>query len=273
MITLKNYNRSINKFTNQSRMLIILNCFFNYKEIERTLISIKNNNYNCDIIFLENPSKYSSNIKNLVEKYGIYKHYICNDNIEGNIFTLFINQYPEIINNYQYIALSEADVILDSGAIQEAVNILDLNDDRIGNISINLHLDLDKYKSLPIDTWIGRDQYIDNYVVGDTGYQFIIFKKQFLFSFIDSINKKELSSPIALGVDKFYGISDSNLGQFNKRNNKLWIRTRINKLDHIGWEQYIHNDSEYVKLKNENLKNGKIRSNYELNNYYLTEII
>ena len=91
----------MNKFTNQPRMLIILNCFFNYNDIERTLISIKNNDY--DIIFLENPSKYSPNIKNLVEKYGIYKHYMCNDNIEGNIFTLFINQYPEIINILHYL--------------------------------------------------------------------------------------------------------------------------------------------------------------------------
>ena len=67
--------------------------FFNVDFIERTVISILETKYPCDIIFLENPSKYSDNIKLLAKKYNIYKHFICNENIEGSVFHIFCNLY------------------------------------------------------------------------------------------------------------------------------------------------------------------------------------
>jgi hypothetical protein len=116
------------------RLLILLNCFFNFELINRTLKSIKETNFYCDIIFLENPSKYSKEIKDIGRKYKIYKHYISDDNIEGNVFTLFIKNFKQIIDNYDYIGLSEADVVLEKDSLEEAIKILDLND--IINISI-----------------------------------------------------------------------------------------------------------------------------------------
>jgi predicted O-methyltransferase YrrM len=260
----------IKKNDNKQKLLILLNCFFNYSDIERTVVSIKNNNYyDYDIIFLENPSKYSNKIKELAKKYNIYKHFICDKNIEGNIFTLFINKYSNIINNYKYIALSEADVVLDKGAVNEAISILDLNDDKVGNLSIDLYLNYEKYKNLPLDTWIKPPIIINNYNVGCTGFQFIIFKNKFLLEFIEKINKKELITSVALGIENYNGLSDSNLVLFNEIKKTLWIRTIKNKLDHIGWEHYIKNDDEYVQLKNENLKSKNIRNNSNINNYYL----
>lgn len=248
------------------KLLILLNCFFNHELINRTLKSIKETNFYCDIIFLENPSKYSDEINKLGVQYKIYKHYICDENIEGNIFTLFIKNFKNIINNYDYIGLSEADVVLEKDSLDEAIQILDMNDNSIGNISIDLDLNYEKYNELPLNTWINPPKIIENYKVGPTGYQFIIFKRDFLYDFIETLDKKIIFSKVALGVEKYYGLSDSNLSLFNEYRKKLWIRTNKTKLDHIGWELYlkINENNEYVKFKNENISNKKIRENLNI---------
>ncbi len=265
---------NVENFDNtDNKLLILLNCFFNYEMIERTVVSILDNDYNCDIIFLENPSKYSNKIKEIANKYKIYKHLICNDNIEGNVFQLFMNKYKNITDKYKYIAMSEADVVLDKGSINEAIEILNKNDIRVACASIDLYLNYDKYNNLPLDKWVPKPTIIGDYNVGATGFQFIIFKRPFLYDFIKTINNRELKQSVALGVSAYYGISDSNLIHYINKNNKLWVRTKKYKLDHIGWEHYITNDSEYVKLKNENLNKGIIRNEININNYVLSEVI
>jgi hypothetical protein len=86
------------------------------------------------------------------------------------------------------------------------------------------------------------------------------------------LNKKELVSPVALGVNNFHMISDSNLSIFIDKRETLWVRTIKNKLDHIGWEKYILNNDEYVKDKEKNILTKKIRDNINLNLYTLIEL-
>ena len=254
------------------RVLVLLNCFFNTDLIERTVISILETKYPCDIIFLENPSKYSNDIKELAKKYNIYKHFICNDNIDGNVFHLFCNSYHEIIKKYTYIAMSEADVVLDKDSLHEGIDILNKSNTEVEVLSIDLLLDHKKYYNLPIDRWVPKPIKINEYSVGETGFQFIIFKNYVLHEFITSLNKKELVSPVALGVNDYYMMSDSNLKLFIEKRKRLWVRTIKNKLDHIGWEKYIFNNDEYVKIKNDNITNKKIRANINLQNYKLKEL-
>jgi hypothetical protein len=254
------------------KILILLNCFFNTAYIERTLISIINTNYNCDIIFLENPSKYSNDIKILAHKYNIYKHFICNENIEGNVFQIFVNKYKNIIDNYNYIAMSEADVELEKDSIKEAIEILNKSGDNVDVVSIDLLLNNEKYYNLPINQWVPSPIKVGEYTVGPTGFQFIIFKKYFLYEFINSLNKKEICNGVALGVSNYMHISDSNLASFISKRNHLWVRTITNKLDHIGWEFYISNKGEYVEEKKKNLSEKKIRANLNLDLFNLVEL-
>ena len=70
------------------RVLVLLNCYFNVDLIERTVISILETKYPCDIIFLENPSKYSDDIRELVKKYNIESNLvsiICASNYNDDI--------------------------------------------------------------------------------------------------------------------------------------------------------------------------------------------
>jgi len=113
------------------RVLVLLNCFFNTDFIERTVVSIMETKYPYDIVFLENPSKYSEDIRLMAKKYNVYKHFISNNNMEGNIFHLFCNLHSNIIEKYIYIAMSEADVVLDKESLHEAIEILNYSNKKI----------------------------------------------------------------------------------------------------------------------------------------------
>ena len=83
--------------------------------------------------------------RELAKKYNIYKHFICNDNIDGNVFHLFCNSYHEIIKKYTYIAMSEADVVLDKDSLHEGIDILNKSNNEVELLSIDLLLDHKKY--------------------------------------------------------------------------------------------------------------------------------
>ena len=252
-------------------LCILLNCFFNVNDVKRTVESIERTGLPCDIIFLENPSKYSPDMHKLAQEKRIHQHYICSDNIEGNIWELFLSNHPEISTQYRYIALSEADVVLDKDALHEITTLLDASGSNVGNASVDLHLDTEKYKTLPIRAWVPVPEQKAGYSVGASGFQFIVFKPAFLMEFITAIRQKQLSCSIALGSSHFYGISDSNLQEFNRRKGTLWIRTVKAKLDHIGWEHYLTYD-EYCAEKDKNLKAGKIRQTINVDKYTLTRL-
>jgi len=134
-------------------------------------------------------------------------------------------------------------------------------------------LDYKKYYNLPLDNWVPKPINVNGYSVGSTGFQFIIFKNYVLNEFIKSLNKKELVTPVALGVNNFHMMSDSNLNMFIKKRKTLWVRTIKNKLDHIGWEKYILNNDAYIKEKENNIVKKKIRDNIDLTLYTLKELI
>jgi hypothetical protein len=261
--------------TEKPSLLLLINCFFNVSLIDRCLESIQKSsktNFTVDIVLLENPSKYSHNIKLLTSKYNIYKHYICNDNIEGNIFTLYMEKYRDTIEKYTYIAMTEGDVVLEENAMEEAIEILERNDSRVGNLSIDIEMNYTKYYNLPIREWIPVARQIEDYDVGPTGFQCIVFKRDFVLDFFGELRKNTLCAPVALGNRVFYGLSDSNLTLYTQKRNTLWVRTKKYKLDHIGWEMYIDMNNEYVKEKEKNLLLNKIRNTGDIRGYTLEEI-
>lgn len=253
------------------KLLVIFNCYFNYKDIEKTIISILDNNVPVDIIFLENPSKYSNKIREIAIKYKIFKHYICSDNIECNTWTLFINTHMDIIKQYNYIAMTEGDTVLSNGSINECLTILKKYNN-CGNCSIDIDLNYEKYGKLPIREWVPVPIDHEDCYEGIFGWQFMIFKQHFLLDFISAINNKEIAGYIALGSDVFYGLSDTNLFTYVNRRGTRWLRTKKHNLDHIGWEHYLDDNDEYYVEKRKSINDKKIRVNFNLDNYKLIEL-
>lgn len=214
-----------------------------------------------DIIFLENPSKYSNKILELSKKYNI-KHYIYNKNIGGVNFQHFITNEQELLKNYKYICLTESDVILDNNVINESINIMTKYNGKLcyTGLNVNLKKYLD-FKKL-ITSWIPKKIEHQDYNIGHTGIQFITFNSNYLLNFIKALNNKKLIHEVALGVKNYEFLSDSNLYYFNKKNNETNYQTKNNLLDHIGWETLIGNYQEYAEFKKKYIKN--VRTNIDL---------
>lgn len=259
-----------------TKILILMTCFFHFEFIERTLKSIlcSKGDFMIDVYFLENPSKYSPKISALAKQYNI-KHFICNGNIAGQVNVIFIRDNIELLSQYDFISITESDVVLDPYAINEALKILKKHN-KIDICSIDLNMNLNKYNQIKSKTikWVPTGTICDDYIKGATGFQFILFRKNILLDLINKILTGKLCSKIARGVKNFNGLSDTNLKQFCDKYCKLWVRTKYHKLDHIGWETELDNKTkltqEYVNIKNMNL-NGKIRININYNNYKLVK--
>ena len=274
LVFINNLNKTNELFTNKKKkMLIIMKVFFNYDFVERTIISIKNqknNSIEYDIIFLETESKYSNKIKKLADKYKIYKHFFIEHNI-SNIPLIFSRDNKHIIDKYDFIALTEGDVVLEKGAFNEAFYII--NKYNFPYCAIDLYTNLPKYKNIQnkINTWVLEPIIKKDYNIRKTGVQFMIFNKNIYNKLITDLLNKKISSPIALGEKKFYGLSDSNIHLFLRLNNCKSITTKYNKLDHIGWEPLIYNTKkniEYKNIKKENIKK-RLRKNIDISNYKL----
>jgi len=254
------------------KIAILMNIFYNYDFIERTLQSIKSQEnleeYELDIYFLENYSVNSIIIKNLINKYNIKGHYMSKTNIAGKIFQLFIkNNIDNIINNYDYICITESDVVLDNNVISESLFIINKYNSNICYTGLKI---LDKYSSLPLKQWVPRVTKKTDYNIAHTGFQFITFKKQYLIDFITALDNKELSLSIALGSKEYTFISDSNLKLFNNINKQICYQTKYNLLDHIGWEVSLNKHNDY-KLIKKNI--GNIRQNINLSDINLIKLL
>lgn len=255
-----------------TRILVLMNVFFNYDYTERTLLSLFQNkgNFTLDIIFLENPSKYSEEIRELSIKYHL-KHFIGNENIAGQIFQLFYSNNKSLFDDYDYVCITESDVVLDDGCISEALCILDKLPNA-GHCCTALNLGLEKYKPIreKIARWVPKPIRKGFYAIGHTGVQFLIFRKPYFEKLMSWLDQDKLREPITGGCNKYTGLSDSNIRRFNDLNSFLSVQTVVNKLDHIGWEVALGMNKEYKQVKQDNLRTKKIRQNRDLHDYHLT---
>lgn len=219
---------------------IIMLVYYNHDLIERTLKSFQKyrDNNEVDIYFIENPSKNSPLIKDLANTYNVNYHYICSENIGGILFEYFLRKMHFLLDKYDYISTTESDVVVEDGSIEEAISILNENNE-IPVSYIQLNCDLEKYKNLPISHWVPKPTKYKTFYTGITGFQFITFRKNILYDFLNKLKNKEIIAPIACGCSDFYGLSDTNLGIYIENILRQKGGITNGKLDHIGWEKYI----------------------------------
>lgn len=250
--------------------VIFMIVYYNYELIERCLKSFASylQNNNVDIYFLENPSIYSNKIKKLAIKYSIKYHYMCSENIGGCIIECFLRQNKYLMDKYNYISITESDIYIERGSIEESLDILN-NNTEVGVASIQINCSLEKYKNLPTKSWVPCPIKYKTFYKGITGAQFMTVKPYILVDFLERLKHHEIIGSISLGEKNFYGFSDTNLLIYMNRIEKVWGLTNL-KLDHTGWEQYLDKNgnlnetNDYCVEKKKNVY--KIRSNIILDN-------
>lgn len=221
---------------------IVMLVYYNYELVERSIKSF-HSVFDGDIIFIENPSIHSDKMRELAVRYGVSRHFICNENIGGCLIELFLRSYSSLLNKYDFVAITESDFVVQHGAIDETLNIL-VNNVEIDIVSIQLDITLPKYKKLPIKSWVPTLHRYKNFYLGKTGFQFIMFRCHILYDFLKQLQTKEIVNPIVLGCNNFYGLSDTNLYCYIVKNNKKWGVTNLTG-DHIGWEQYLDENGNF----------------------------
>lgn len=246
----------------REKVLVLAMAYFNYHDVNKTLISLSKQDKVefIDVILLENPSKYSVQMKKVAEHPIVQRHYIADENVEGLIMQEFVRQNQDFVFKYKYIAMTESDVVLDYNSISESLHLIRIIKD-VGVVSVNLRLDNLQIPPLPPEAvnWVPPAIEHEIFLEGPTGFQMIIFPRDNLKLFLNALVHNELGNGIALGNGPYHGISDSNLAQFLIDRKLIWARTKNSSLLHIGWEHYKDPTDEYWMHKNDLLDKGMIR--------------
>ena len=225
--------------------LCILICFKNYEHIISTFNGLKNDF--TDFIIIENFSDNTKLIKEFFTNQDILKYILFEENIANNAMNIFLNDFFNILTEYEYITISDCDLLIENSksVFDEIFKILNIPE--IGVCCIDLDM-----KNLPEITeaknWIPLPKMItENYIEGDTGVHLMTLKKE------------------NLNLIKNTNFLDSNLIQRVKANNKKWVKTKLNKAIHLTWDLYVPGNDYYeYKLKNKNIWNNNITSKYTI---------
>jgi len=252
------------------RVAVLILAFFNVQDIKGCLETlVKSNGVDLDIFILENPSPYTQEMVSMCSKFNthITKYLLASSNMEMNIFTMAINTYKNLLNTYDYIAISEGDITIENGAVRETINII--NNHNKGCCSVDFNLCNLKIPPLPpaAINWVPKPRDIPgaDFRIGETGLQFITFQKKFLFDFVEAINNQKYSSGTPGGVADFTGFSDNNLGKFHREiYGHQRYRTKNNRLIHTGWNHFYDKNDEYWKFRTHLIQRKKIRVNKDI---------
>ena len=238
-----------NHIMSSKKHAIVMLAYFNCDLVERTLESFGNyrKNNSVDVFLIENPSKNSASMREIAVKYNV-GHYMCSENVGVSLFDEFLRLRRAQMSDYDFISITESDVVVEDGAIEETLSILQENAE-IPIAQIRLNADLDKYRKLPLGEWgiTGFPRY-KTFSIGTTGFQFVTFRKEVMYDVLERLERKEISGCIAgmAGAPGTYAaLSDQTVRMYvHQHHGGLAAITNL-KLDHIGWEKYMDSEGNF----------------------------
>lgn len=236
-----------------NKMAILAIAFFNTDYVRRSLLHLINH-YRLkdlplpyDIYVLENDSPKSAEMKLVLEPYKPYiKKYIKSSGNSAASIIIDVFQQELISRDYEYYAVTEADVLVEEGAIDECLTIMNKHNFNICSVSLKLDNAPLNYSVSDIKSWIPVGPDRGDYFAIHTGFQFVVMRNPFFFAYLKHV----------VEVNKF--IIDGKLRQFCEDTGNQWASTKTHKLLHIGWDLYTHLPNEYTKYKEEIAKAGKL---------------
>lgn len=218
----------------EKKILCVLNTFFNYDHIRECFDSIDTNE--IDFFILENKSKYSDLIESYFKDKKVIGYIQSEENVTHGTVDYFIKNYKDLIEEYDYITITDGDLLVDDirSLYSEIISILD--EDRVMVCCVDL-----KNDNLPLHTipesinWVPKSTTINNkYLNGFSGTHMLTLKKENLF--------------LITSIDKFIDVTVQRNVMIN---NGVWAKTLINKAKHLTWD-YYYNGNEYYEWKKNN---------------------
>lgn len=211
--------------------------------IDKTLGFLSKYIDHLSLIIIENPSKNSVAIKNVVEKYRkkslVDRHYIMNDNISGEAFGVVFEQEPVILKKSKYVIMTDGDMVSnDMTWLEEQLQILKNREVFVAGISLDMsNLPI---KSFPEATsWIPEDISVQkDYIEATTGCHLLLFRSKQLVRFVKYKDKNGLSFVDGTLHKYCYDVL-----------HKKWARTKQAKALHLTWDLYANRNHPYTKAK------------------------
>lgn len=241
---------------------IVMLAYFNCDLVERTLESFGNyrKNTSVDVFLIENPSKNSASMREIAVKYNVAGHYMCSENVGVSLFDEFLRLRRAQMTDYDFISITESDVVVEDGAIEETLSILQENA-KIPIAQIQINVDLDKYRKLLLgnEWWVPAPIRYKTFFLGTTGFQFVTFRKEVMYDLLDRLERKEISGSIAgmAGAPGTYAaLSDQTVRMYVHQHHGGQVLqhqpagegpqavTNL-KLEHIGWEKYMDSEGNF----------------------------
>lgn len=219
-----------------NRHICILICFNNVEHIKKCYESLYSES--IDFFIVENYSSNSEKIKEFFIDKNIIGYIQFEKNITHKAVSIFISNYVNILDQYEYITFSDCDLIVDNSeqTFEEIIKNLEFKDVIISCVDI-------KMSNLPkvpnSNNWIPKPLNVTNeYIEGACGTHLMTFKRENIWlikntKFLDSIIR-----------DRVYN------------NNKKWVKTLKNKAYHLTWDLYFDGSDYYdYKLNNSDIWN------------------
>ncbi len=228
----------------KKKILTYVLVFDQYDIISKSLDFITAFSNQLDIVVVENPSSNSSKIKKAVDKYGaagkIKRHYLFEENIAANAFSVVLEKERGIIKDYKYVVLTDGDLTSkDTGWLKEELNVLKHNP----SVFV-CGISLDQF-NLPTEAfpeaknWIPPDISEQNdYFEARTGLHLLIFSRPDLLGFLDWFKTKK--HPFVDSTLHYYCYDVLQ---------RKWSRTKKAKAHHLTWDLYSDRSNAYTKLK------------------------
>lgn len=220
-------------------------CYQNYEHIFSTFNALKNDF--SDFLIIENKSINSEVIKDFFLKQEILKYIFFEDNIAGNAVNIFLKDFSEIIKQYEYITITDADLKVDDSkkTFEEIFSILDLPE--VGVCCVDL--DMANLPDVPgAKQWVAPViEETELYYTANTGIHLMTIRNENI-GLIEDIHF--LDSLLSLNITK---------------KNKKWVKTKKNKAVHLTWDLYFPGSPYYeYKLKNKDLWNKIKHCKYQI---------
>ena len=145
-----------------------------------------------------------------------------------------MKNYKELINEYEYLILTDADLLVEDidSYINEAKSILDMEKVMVCGISLCLN-------NLPLEhhpesiNWVPEGVVYNKYIIAPTGTHMLLIKNKNLNVLFELKN-----------------IIDSFLWVKVYEKDGLWVKTLKNKAKHLTWDYYYPGNEYYEYKKN-----------------------
>jgi hypothetical protein len=222
--------------------------FFIYNNLEHIIKSFESiQDPNVDYFIIENKSDSSSQIEKYFSTKNLKGYIQFEENISNNAIEIFLNDYKELLLEYDYITITDGDLEIKDIDSTFKELIKNINLEGVGVSCVDLSLDNFPYHIPNSTSWLVSNPIItDEYIISPTGVHLMTLKRE--------------------NLELLYNVKfvDINLYHHFLSHDLKWVKTKLNKAYHLTWDLYTE-DNPYYQFKVQNINhiwNHDKTSNY-----------